>query len=105
MTFDLKIGFLVKNCIYRQLGMSRILKFQFYDFTMFFNFDFHFFVFLAVILVPELFKKLRETPGNNFHQVSSKSDKFRPRILGNFYHIFPAKNLEIMYPPYDLMLT
>ena len=37
-----------------------------------------FVLFLAVILVPELFKKLRETPGNNFHQVSSKSDKFRP---------------------------
>ena len=49
-----------------------------------------FFVFLPVILVPELFKKLRETPGNNFHQVSSKSDKFRPRILGKFYHIFSA---------------
>ena len=33
-----------------------------------------FLLFLAVTLVPELFKKLRETPGNNFHQVSSKSD-------------------------------
>ena len=31
-------------------------------------------MFLLVILVPELFKKLRETPGNKFHQVSSKSD-------------------------------
>ena len=38
------------------------------------------FVFWAVILVPELFKKLRETPGNNFHQVSSTSDKFRPML-------------------------
>ena len=26
-------------------------------------------MFLAVILVPELFRKLRETPGNNFHLV------------------------------------
>ena len=40
-----------------------------------------FFVFLAVILVPELFKKLRETPGNNFHQVSSKSDPGCPSNL------------------------
>ena len=40
-----------------------------------------FFVLLAVILVPELFKKLRETPGNNFHQVSSKSDWFTPKFL------------------------
>ena len=36
---------------------------------------------LAVILVPELFKKLRETPGNNFHQVSSKSDPGCPSNL------------------------
>ena len=42
------------------------------------NFDFHFVVFLAVILVPELFKKLRETPGNNSHQVSSKSELMGP---------------------------
>ena len=27
VVFDLKIGFLVKNCIYRQLGMSRIPKY------------------------------------------------------------------------------
>ena len=26
------------------------------------------------IMVPELFRKLRETPGNNFHLVSSKSE-------------------------------
>ena len=26
--FDLKFGFLVKNCVYRQLGMSRIIKFD-----------------------------------------------------------------------------
>ena len=32
-------------------------------------------MFLAVILVPELFRKLRETPGNNFHLVSSKSKR------------------------------
>ena len=32
-----------------------------------------FFVF-SVILVPELFKKVRETPGKNVHQVSSKSE-------------------------------
>ena len=29
---------------------------------------------LAVILVPELFRKLRETPGKNSHQVWSKSE-------------------------------
>ena len=47
----------------------------------FWIFDFQFFfVFLAVILVPELFKKLRETPGNNFHQVSCKSEELWPRI-------------------------
>ena len=40
-----------------------------------------FLLFLAVILVPELFKKLRETPGNNFHQVSSKSDPGCPSNL------------------------
>ena len=28
-------------------------------------------LFLTVILVPELFKKVRETRGINFHQVSS----------------------------------
>ena len=28
LIFDLKIGFLVKNCIYRQLGMSRIPSFD-----------------------------------------------------------------------------
>ena len=33
-----------------------------------------FLLFLPVILHPELFKKLRETPGNNFHQVSYKSE-------------------------------
>ena len=33
--------------------------------------NFSFFSFLAVILVPELFRKLRETRGINFHQVSS----------------------------------
>ena len=26
--FNLKFGFLVKNCVYRQLGMSRIIKFD-----------------------------------------------------------------------------
>ena len=35
-------------------------------------------MFLAVILVPELFRKLRETPGNNFHLVSSKSESGCP---------------------------
>ena len=30
------------------------------------------------ILVPELFRKVRETPGRNFHQVSSKSELGRP---------------------------
>ena len=79
--------------------IDRMNKIIYPPYDLILNFDFHFFVFLAVILVPELFKKLRETPGNNFHQVSSKSDKFRPRIRGEFYHIFPAKNLEIMYPP------
>ena len=47
-----------------------------------------FLLFWAVILVPELFQKLRETPGNNFHQVSSKSDKFRPmlsHVIKNVY--------------------
>ena len=33
-----------------------------------------FYMFLAVILVPELFRKLRETPGKNSHQVWSKSE-------------------------------
>ena len=33
-----------------------------------------FLLFWPVILVPELLKKLRETPGNNFHQVSFKSE-------------------------------
>ena len=47
-------------------------------------FDFHLFVFWAVILVPELFKKLRETPGNNFHQVSCKSEEFSHFLLNNF---------------------
>ena len=40
-----------------------------------------FYVFLPVILVLELFKKLRETPENNFHQVSSKSEPGRPSNL------------------------
>ena len=40
-----------------------------------------FFCFLAVILVSELFKKLRETPENNFHQVSSKSEPGCPSNL------------------------
>ena len=31
-----------------------------------------------MILVPELFRKLRETPGNNFHLVSSKSKRGCP---------------------------
>ena len=35
-------------------------------------------MFLVVILVPELFRKLRETPGNNLHLVSSKSKRGRP---------------------------
>ena len=39
---------------------------------------FSFLVFLAVILVPALFKKLRGTPGINFHQVSSKSELMGP---------------------------
>ena len=34
-------------------------------------------MFLAVILVPELFRKLRETHRKNSHQVWSKSDGFR----------------------------
>ena len=32
-------------------------------------------MFLVVILVPELFRKLWETPGKNSHQVSSKSER------------------------------
>ena len=36
--------------------------------------NFIFLWFLVVILVPELFKEVRETPGINFHQVSSKSE-------------------------------
>ena len=48
--------------------MSRTLKFQFYDvFEMLNSF---FSVFLVVLLVPELLKKVRETPGK-------KSTKFR----------------------------
>ena len=34
--------------------------------------------FLAVILAPELFRKLRETPGMHSHQVSSKSETGGP---------------------------
>ena len=34
-----------------------------------------FLMFLVVILVPELSRKLRETPGKNSHQVSSKSKR------------------------------
>ena len=34
-----------------------------------------FLMFLAVILVPELFGKLRETPGKNSHHVWSKSER------------------------------
>ena len=34
---------------------------------------------LAVILAPELFRKLRETPGMHSHQVSSKSESRCPR--------------------------
>ena len=34
-----------------------------------------FLLFLVVILVPELFRKLRETPGKNSHQVWSKSER------------------------------
>ena len=37
-----------------------------------------FFMFWAVILVPELFRKLRENPGNNFHPVSYKSERGCP---------------------------
>ena len=42
---------------------------------------------------------------NNFGVRNTVHWKATGRILGKFYHIFPAKNLEIMYPPYDLMLT
>ena len=55
--------------------------------TLFFM-SFIFLWFGAVILVPELFRKLRETPGMHSHQVSSKSeigctsyDQRRCRIL------------------------
>ena len=37
-----------------------------------------FFSFLAVIQVPGLLEKLREAPGINFHQVSSKSELMGP---------------------------
>ena len=43
--------------------------------------NFMFFVFLAVTLVPELFKQLRKTPGNNFHQVSCKSEQGKPNTF------------------------
>ena len=56
--------------------IDRMNKIIYPPYDLMLNLDFHFFVFLAVILVPELFEKLRETPGTNFHQVSSKS---RPR--------------------------
>ena len=36
--------------------------------------NFMFLLFWDVILVPELFRKLRETPGKNFHLVSSKCE-------------------------------
>ena len=71
----------MKNCIYRQLGMSRIRKFEEFDFFEFFEILNFIFYCLAVMLVPELFKKLRETSGNNFHKVSSKSDPGCPSYL------------------------
>ena len=57
------------SCVHRQLGMSRILIL----FDLLENLNF-IFMFLAVILDPEVFKKLRESPENNFHEVSSKSE-------------------------------
>ena len=56
---------------------------------------------MHAILVPELFRKLRETPGNNFHLVSSKSESGRP----SYDQKTKAKNLEVTYPPqHDLQI-
>ena len=52
-----------------------------------------FLVFLDVILVPELFKKLRETPWNNFHQVSPKSEPGCPSNL-MLSHSYIEKNFQ-----------
>ena len=40
--------------------------------------NFVLFVLFSVILVPELFRKVRETPGEKIHQVSSKSECLGP---------------------------
>ena len=54
-------------------GLIRIYKKKLRFFMIVLDFYFLLFPrFLPVILVPELFRKLRETPGNNFHLVSSK---------------------------------
>ena len=47
-------------------------------FTFFLIFFFVLFVLFSVILVPELFRKVRETPGKKIHQVSSKSEVLGP---------------------------
>ena len=75
--FDLKIEFLMKNYVYRHLGMSGILKFDENlkkicvkaNKTSKASKILVFSMFLHVILVPELFRKLRGTPGINFHLV------------------------------------
>ena len=48
-----------------------------------------FLLFLAVILVPELFKKLRETPGNKGKwENPTKNNKTQGKILSYDFYLF-----------------
>ena len=73
-------------------------------FIIFLDFYFPLFPrFLPVILVPELFRKLRETPGKNSHQVWSKSvrssmsydQKTKNKVFRNFEFQFFSSNCLI----------
>ena len=88
--FDLKIEFLMKTYVYRHLGISGILKFDENLKKICFRTRktskiLVFPMFLLVILVPELFRKLRETPGNNFHLVSSSSEPGCPSSVQKYH--------------------
>ena len=69
--FDTKMLLPLNSKAYEKL--QKQAKYNIFLYCFFEILNFIFLSFWAVILVPELFRKLRETPGNNFHLVSSKS--------------------------------
>ena len=54
------------------------LRFGPNHFLLFEMLNFSFLLFLGVMLFPQLFRMLREIPGNNFHLVSSESKRGCP---------------------------